>query len=190
MKCRMLIALTVVMAAGSGCMAPKGGSAAEKRVYVNNMREDTLSRLYAKTPEAEARVENAIGYGVFAQIKGAALILGGGAGYGVVVDNETGVNSYMRMVQVSGGLGLGVKNLRFIFLFHTREALDKFIRQGWEVGTEARAVAAIDHDAADVGTTGSVTKGISVYQLAKDGLYLRAALHVKKFFPDTELNAD
>ncbi len=190
MNYRIMIALAVIVAAGSGCMAPRGGSAGEKRLYVNNMSEDTLTRLYEKKPEAKMRVENAAGYGVFAQLETGTGIGGGGSGYGVVVDNETGKKSSMRMVQISGGLGFGLKTLRLIFLFHTHDALDKFVTEGWEVGSEAQAAAALDHEAAEAGAAGSMTKGVSVYQLTDDGLFVRAALHVKKFFPDTKLNED
>ncbi|UCC32518.1 MAG: hypothetical protein JSU86_09585 [Phycisphaerales bacterium] len=190
MQHRMLIASAAFMVAGSGCMAPRGGSPGEKRQYVSNMREETLSKLYAKKPEAKQRVENAVGYGVFAELATGTGIGGGGSGYGVVVDNETGSKSYMRMIQVSGGLGVGLKRLRVIFLFHTRDALRKFVTEGWEVGTEAQAAALLDHKGAVSGTAGTVTKGMSVYQLTDDGLYVRAALHAKKFFPDTKLNED
>jgi len=190
MNYRMLMASAAIMMAGSGCMAPRGGSAGEKRLFVNNMCEETLTRLYAKKPEAKMRVDNAVGYGVFAQLESGTGIGGGGAGYGVVVDNETGSRSYMRMIQISGGFGFGIKSLRLIFLFHTHEALNKFVTEGWEVGSEAQAVAALDHEAAEAGAADSMTKGVSVYQLTKAGIYVRAALHVKKFFPDTKLNED
>ena len=190
MNYRMLIASAAIMVAGTGCMAPRGGSPAEKRQYVNNMKEKTLSKLYAKKPEAKHKIANAVGYGVFAEIATGTGIGGGGTGYGVVVDNETGSEWYMRMIQVSGGIGIGLKHLRVIFLFHTRDALSKFVTEGWEVGTEAQATALLDHQGATSGTTGTVTKGMSVYQLTADGLYLRAAIHAKKFYPDTKLNED
>ena len=50
MHYRMLVAAAAIIVAGSGCMAPKGGSPMEKRQYVNKMREETLSKLYAKKP--------------------------------------------------------------------------------------------------------------------------------------------
>ena len=96
----------------------------------------------------------------------------------------------MRMIQISGGIGIGLKELRLIFLFHTHDALNRFVTEGWEVGSEAQAVAALDHEAAGAGIAGTANEGVSVYQLTKDGLYVRAALHVKKFFPDTKLNED
>jgi lipid-binding SYLF domain-containing protein len=188
MHYRMLIALGTIMVAGSGCMAPRGGSVVEKRQYVNRMRKEALSKLYAKKPEARQRVDNAVGYGVFAELATSTGIGGGGSGYGVVVNNETGLKSYMRMIQVSGGLGIGLKHFRVIFLFHTRDALNKFVKEGWEVGTEAQAAALLDHKGAGSDATGTFTKGVSVYQLTADGLYIRAALHAKKFFPDTKLN--
>jgi lipid-binding SYLF domain-containing protein len=154
------------------------------------MRKETLSKLYAEKPEAKQRVEGAIGYAVFSQLATGTGIGGGGAGYGVVVNNETGSKSYMRMIQVSGGIGIGLKSFRVIFLFHNPETLRKFITEGWEVGTEVQAAALLDHKGAGAATEGTMIKGMSVYQLTADGLYLRAALHAKKFFPDTKLNED
>lgn len=190
MNFRTLIASATVMAAVSGCMAPRGGSAAEKRQYVNNMRDETLVSLYEMKPEAEMRINHAAGYGVFSQLATGTGIGGGGTGYGVVVDNETGLESYMRMIQVSGGIGFGIKTLRLIFLFHTREALRKFVTEGWEVGSEAQAAAVLDQEGAEIGASGTANREVSVYQITDDGIYLRAALHLKKFFPDTKLNEE
>ena len=190
MNYRMLIASAAIMVAGTGCMAPRGGSPAEKRQYVNNMREKTLSKLYAKKPEAKQKIANAVGYGVFAELATGTGIGGGGSGYGVVADNKTGAKSYMRMIQMSGGIGIGLKHLRVIFLFHTHDAMTEFVKEGWEIGTEAHAVALLDHEGAEGGTSDTITKGMSVYQMTEDGLYLRAAIHAKKFYPDTKLNED
>ena len=130
MNYRMLIASAAIMVLGSACMAPKGGTVGEKRQYVNDMRTKALARLYAKKPEAKRRIEDAAGYAVFAELATGTGIGGGGSGYGVVVDNKTGAKSYMRMIQMSGGIGIGLKHLRVIFLFHTHDAMTKFVKEG------------------------------------------------------------
>ena len=190
MNYRMMIASGVIMATAAGCMAPKGGTPGEKRLYVHNMKDETLARLYASRPDAKQKVAKAVGYAVFAELETGTGLLGSGSGYGVVVNNETGDHSYMRMVHLSGGIGLGIKHLRIVFLFHTREALRTFITEGWEVGSEAHAVALIDKKGAGAGAGLALAKGMTAYQLTDDGIYLRAAIHAKKFYPDTKLNDD
>lgn len=62
--------------------------------------------------------------------------------------------------------------------------------RGYQVGSEAPAGAALDHEAAEAGTAGTANKGVGIYQLTEDGLFVHAALDMKKFCPDTKLNED
>ena len=83
MRYRILIGAVGVALLSSGCMAPRGGNPAEKRMFVDRMERETLSSVYEKHPEARRKIENAAGYGVFSDF-GYALVTGGSThGYGV-----------------------------------------------------------------------------------------------------------
>ncbi len=56
-----------------------------------------------KRPESKAKVESAAGCGVFANVGSRVLLPATVHGYGI------GRGTYMRMVELGGGLGLGVK---------------------------------------------------------------------------------
>ncbi len=62
------------------------------------------------------------------------FVLGTGKGEGVVVEKSTKKKTFMKMVQVGGGLGIGAKTLKLIFVFDNDDALDKFVNAGGEFG--------------------------------------------------------
>jgi len=188
----MLRNVVVVVGLGflfvTGCASPRGKSIAQKRDYVEHMRETTLQLAEAKEPAVAARAKNAAGYGVFSNIGFALIFGGGGNGYGVVVDNKTGEKTYMRMLRASGGLGIGVKEFKVIVTFHDRETLDKFVSKGWEFGGEASAAATTGEKGGEARTVGSMSHGIDVYEMTDRGVYIRAALQATKVYPDKKLN--
>ena len=69
------------------------------------------------------------------------LLLATGNGYGVVVDNKTRKETFMRMGSLGGGIGAGVKDVRVIFVFHDPKAMKQFIEEGWQFGGQADAAA-------------------------------------------------
>ncbi|MHC5016874.1 MAG: lipid-binding SYLF domain-containing protein [Planctomycetota bacterium] len=94
--------LLVVVGAG-GCMSAKGETLEEKREYALDMQSTVLEELYEQKPAAKASVESAAGYGVFTNLGSKIFLLATGSGYGVVHDNKTGKDTYMKMIEVGGG---------------------------------------------------------------------------------------
>ena len=110
-----------------------------------------------------------------------------GGGYGVVKNNRTGKHTYMKMGEAGIGLGLGVKDFRAVFVFHSRDVLQRFIDSGWEFGGHADAAAKAGEKGAAVG--GEVLiDGVTIYQLTESGLALQATLKGTKYWKDAELN--
>ncbi len=189
MHYRILIGAVGVALLTSGCMAPRGGTAAEKRLFVDRMARETLDSVYEKHPAAQQKVENAEGYGVFSDF-GYALVFGGSAhGYGIVVDNKTGSKTYMRMIEGSEGIGIGAKEYRSVFVFHDRETLDRFVTKGLEFGVEGTAAVAAGEDTDGAGAVGSLNEGMEVHHITKKGFFVRAAAHAALYLPDKKLNA-
>lgn len=211
---RTLLASLVALAALS-CAIPKGTSIEERRSYVREMRDDTLDLLYQAEPELRPRVRSAIGYAVFSNVAVQVFVVGGGQGYGLAHDNRTGEEIYMRMAELEGGIGWGMKDFRAVFVFHDDAAFRTFVDIGWQFGASAEASAIAEGDkgiavgaqggfaggapagsltgtagvgAAPPSAAASVGQGVEVYQLTKNGVALRAGVTGTRYWKDSALN--
>jgi lipid-binding SYLF domain-containing protein len=164
----------------------------EKRQYAQDMRQEVLQELYAKKPEAKQKVENAAGYGVFTNIGKKVFVLATGNGFGIVRDNATGTDTYMKMKEIGGGLGIGVKKYRAVFVFNNRSAMRSFTEKGWEFGGDADVAAKSGDTGGDVGAqaTSGQLAGLEVYQFTESGIALSATATAAKYYPDKKLNQD
>ena len=178
--------LTLVLFAG--CATIKGNNIAEQKEYVHDMKAEALTRLYDEYPIAKEQIKKAAGYGVFSNINSNIFLLSTGSGYGVVTDNKFGKLTYMKMVTVGGGLGLGLKDFRAVIIFRKREDMDKFVEKGWEFGGQADAA----FKSGDKGRAYSVAKSVDMdiitYQLTENGAALQATLQGTKYWKHKDLN--
>ncbi len=101
----------------SGCATIKGNNIAEQKDYVQDMKANTLTRLFNEYPVAKEQIKNSAGYGVFSNINTHIFVLSGGSGYGVVTDNKDKNPVYMKMRTLGGGFGLGLKDFRGVIIF-------------------------------------------------------------------------
>jgi lipid-binding SYLF domain-containing protein len=154
------------------------------------MRTSTLDELYQEMPEARTKVENAAGYGVFTNVGSKIFVLATGNGFGIVRDNRTGKDTYMRMIEVGGGFGMGIKKYKAVFVFNDGAAMRTFLESGWEVGGDADAGAKAGDTGAGVGAQGTSGQlaGLEVYQFTDAGVSLSATATAAKYFRDDELN--
>lgn len=180
--CGLAIAFMV-----SGCATTTGTTPQEKRQAVLSMRSKVLTELYEVRPKARAEIAAAPGYAVFSNANVYIFFVGVGGGYGVVQDNKTGRQIFMKMGEAGVGLGLGVKDFRAVFIFHDRAVMEKFIGSGWEFGGQADAAAKASDKGAAVGGE-AVFDGITIYQLTESGLALQATVKGTKYWKDDELN--
>lgn len=171
---------------GAGHAAP---SVQEQRDDVRETAHDTLDRLYQAQPSARRAIARAAGYGVFSNFGMKILFAGGGSGKGLVVNNRTKQETFMKMVEVQAGLGLGVDKYRLVWVFERAADLDQFVNSGWELGTQATMTAqtAGQGDQVFAGAM-SVTPGVWLYQLSDEGLALDLTAKGTKYFRDDELN--
>lgn len=185
----------VAALAVAGCSA-KGDTASEQRATIQKMRTDTLSKLYSLHPEARSDVQHSEGYAVFSSNSSKIFLFGFGSGYGVVKDTRTGKDTYMKMAQGGAGVGVGVKQLSTVMVFHDRSALNKFITNGYVVGADANAAAKYDDKGADAGatakgvapTSAALPSKVNVYEITEKGLAAQAMLNGYKYWPDSDLN--
>ncbi len=186
-----IVAVVFAVLVLCGCRTPEGGTAEEKRDYTLRMKEEALAELYEQMPETKSHVEGAPGYGVFSSVGSKIFLLATGNGFGVVVNNKTGEKTYMRMVEVGGGFGLGYKTYKAVFVFNNKDALETFVTSGWQIGGDADAAAKVNDDGADASitlTSDELTKPITIYQFTDIGVALSATVTGTKFYKDDELN--
>jgi len=126
---------------GLGILSPSGNSVAQKQATILAQRDQALSDLYAAKPELRQRIQNAAGYATFKKTDFKLFLVGTGNGYGVLVNNQTGTNTFMRVASLDGGLGVGLSDLRVVFIFDNASVMQQFATQGWQFGGSANATA-------------------------------------------------
>ena len=143
----------------------------EKQADVREMSKATLDRLYKEQPGAKKAIEGAAGFATFSNFGMKIFFAGGGKGGGMAVNRKTGQETFMKMVEVQAGLGIGVKKFRLIWVFETQGLLDNFVNKGWEIGAQATASAQMSGQGQQLYAGAmSVSPGVWLYQLTDDGL--------------------
>jgi lipid-binding SYLF domain-containing protein len=165
-----------------------GGSKEAKQKDVQKMANETLSRLYKAQPSARKAVESAAGYAVFSNFGMKILVAGGGSGDGIAIDNKTKNATYMKMMEVQAGLGMGIKKFRLVWVFESQKLLNKFINSGWELGGQTSAAAKAGGVGESFAGAMSVSPGVWLYQLTDEGLALELTAKGTKYYKDSDLN--
>jgi lipid-binding SYLF domain-containing protein len=163
-------------------------SAAAKRKEILHMRSQTLAKLYKIHPAARAEIRRAAGYAVFSNVGVNLILLSAGGGSGVAHDNRTGRNIYMKMVSGGFGFGLGVKDFRGVFVFHTSKAFRQFVDSGWEASAQADAAAKSGDKGGAAAGAITIAPHVDLYQITENGLALQATIQGTKYYKDKDLN--
>ena len=174
--------------ASGGIFGGEDKSKEEERAEGRKMRDEVLADLYKEKPELRSRIKRAAGYGVFKNLGVNVLLLSTARGHGLVVDNATRKETFMKMGSVGAGVGLGVKDFRAVFIFYDKQVLKTFIEEGWDFGGQADAAAEADDTGGSAGAAGSVAKGMEIYQFTETGVALQATIQGTKYWKDDDLN--
>ena len=185
----LLLASLVLLGTAQASVFKKEGTPEEQRASIRNVSNQALAELYKAQPSAKAHIQKAAGYAVFSNFGLKILVAGGGSGRGIVIDNRTKKETFMRMAEIQAGLGFGVKNFRLVWVFDKKAELDRFINSGWELGAQGTASAKVAGQGASAfqGAV-SVTPGVWLYQLTDDGLALELTAKGTKYYRDDALN--
>jgi lipid-binding SYLF domain-containing protein len=185
----LLLAGLALVGTAEASLFKKEGTPDEQRAGIRKVRDQALAELYKAQPSARGHLQKAAGYAVFSNFGMKILVAGGGSGRGIVVDNKTTKETFMKMAEVQAGLGFGVKNFRLVWVFDKKADLDRFINSGWEIGAQSTASAKVAGQGASVFAGAvSVTPGVWLYQLTDDGLALELAAKGTKYYRDDALN--
>jgi len=160
----------------------------QERYRVREVGHESLSTLFEIQPGARYVIENAAGYGVFSTFGIKIFFAGGGTGKGFVHNNRTKRFTYMRMVQVQGGLGFGASKDRIIWVFETQKALSDFVNSGWDFGGKAQVAAMVQDTGGMFSGAISIAPGVYLYRLTETGLSAELTVSGTKYFKDNELN--
>jgi lipid-binding SYLF domain-containing protein len=155
----------------------------ESRTDIDAMAMSAIQELVRTDDDARILYEQSKGYAVFKATK-AGLVVTGGGGSGVAVNQGSGERTYMRMGSAGVGVGAGVQNYRLVVLFETEAALDKFVDGSWDAATSAQAAAG----KSGVNVASSFVDNVAIFQLTSKGLMAQADLTGTRFWKSDELN--
>lgn len=161
---------------------------AQKQAAIRKEAQTTLDKLYKAQPGAKSAIQKAAGYAAFDNFGMNLFLLSTARGKGIAVANKGKKETFMKMLSVGGGIGLGVKDFRVVFVFENQQALDRFINSGWDADAHAEAAAKAGKKGGAYEGAISVSPGVWVYQLIETGLALEATLQGTKYSKADELN--
>ena len=162
--------LALSLAAGSALAAT---DKAKKQAEVRKSTHAALTKFYKADPKLKKEVANAPGYAVFTTF-GLSFIVGGEGGRGLVHNNKTKKDTFMKMGQASAGLQAGIAENETLIVFKTTKAMNEFVAKGWEFGGG--------------GSGENVIADALYYTYTKTGLEGGGAVAGTKFWKDDELN--
>jgi lipid-binding SYLF domain-containing protein len=173
-----LVALVVSLGFAS-CVSVPGDTAAEKRAHVDAYADESIALLVKQTPEVQAKIDAAKGYAVIRQSVLKIPIFGGGSGWGVIVEKDTGKRTYVKLRRFDFGGGLGARVTRVIAVLSTPKALEEALDGGFEfnAGAEAGAKAG-DVGGGVAGGAQESGSGKTVYVLLDTGASATATVGV------------
>lgn len=189
-KLSMTLALLgiLALAASLPMTASAASKAEEARADIRKTTTKTLDTLYETQPSARNVIAKSAGYAVFSNFGMKLFLAGGGSGKGVAVDNKTKAETFMKMVEVQAGLGLGVKKFRLVWVFQNKSDFDAFVNSGWELGAQAGATAKAGDKGGGLEGAVSIKPGVYLYQITDDGLAAELTAKGTKYYKDDDLN--
>lgn len=162
----------------------------KQRKSFQKNKSTALKEMYKAYPESKALMAKSYAYAAFGNTGINLFLLASGNGGGVANNNRTGAEVYVKMISYGAGVGIGVKKYFAVFLFEDKAAYDNFLTSGWSADGQADATA----DTGKKGEGGSVavgmtvSRGVTLYQIADKGFSVQATIQGTKFIVSDELN--
>ncbi|HSD36175.1 MAG TPA: hypothetical protein VLC92_01635 [Rhodocyclaceae bacterium] len=160
----------------------------KERKEINKEVKSTLTKLYKTQPDAKSVIDRAAGYAVFNNFGVKIFVAGSGMGKGIAVNKGNGKQTYMKMVELQAGLGLGVKSFSQIWVFADPAGLKKFMSGSFELSGQANATAKYETMGGAYAGAISVSPGVWLYQLQGDGLAVELTAKGTNYYVYDDLN--
>ncbi len=167
----LVVVLPALLLAVSCSSSYRSMTAEDQRDLLADLEKETLAELVEQNPDAQADLDQAVGYAVFSNRAAKVPVFGAGEGIGVVFDGDTGERTYLKVGRLDVGGGLGVREYRLVVVFFEKEPLQKLASGKLELGAGVEAGAKDK----DIGTgaggiTGSRNEKRVIYQLSDEGV--------------------
>lgn len=160
----------------------------QQREAILKTNSDILKKLYATEPRAKSLIEKSPGYAVFSDFGMKIFLAGGGSGKGAVYQTSPKKITYMDMVEIQAGLGLGITSFQMVYVFQAQQAMDDFVNSGWTFGGQASAAVKYQDQGDSYQGAQLVAPGILAYQLIDSGLAVDITAKGTKYYKDSDLN--
>jgi lipid-binding SYLF domain-containing protein len=181
------IILAIVFALSVSAQAA-GDNKVKEQKKVRDVANKTLHKLYEAQPKAKTAINQAAGYAVFSNRGVKILLAGSGKGKGLAVNNKTQKETFMKMIELQAGLGMGVKKFSVVFVFDNEKVFSSFINSGWDFGGQATAAAKTGDKGGSMAGAASVSDGVWMYQMTEKGLAAEITAKSTKYYKDGDLN--
>jgi hypothetical protein len=160
----------------------------DQRDEIRSMTAQTLIKLYTLQPKAKEAINQAAGYGVFSNFGLRNMTAGGSTGAGLVINNATKQETFMKMRHLPSGAKGGGGKFRAVFVFASKEALDRFIETGWDADDAASAQPPSEDKKDFFAGAFCLSPGIWIYPLTDQGPAPEEAIKGMKCLKDEKLN--
>ena len=180
--------LALVVSTPALAAPPTPAEVQEEKQEIRKKAKDILATLYKAQPSAKTAINKAAGYAVFSNFGMKIFVAGSGTGKGLAVNNKTKKEIFMKMFELQGGLGMGVKKFNLVWVFETPDKLNTFVNSGWELGAQTSAAAKVGDKGGSFQGAMAISPGVWVYQLTESGLALELTAKGTKYYKNDELN--
>jgi lipid-binding SYLF domain-containing protein len=186
--CLMMMLLSTIASADEEKSEKELKKIAKEQKGIREMRDEVLKELYKDKAGSKQEVEDSVAVAAFSSLGINLFLFSTARGGGIVRETKTGEETFMRMFSLGGGFGMGVKDFRVVFIFHTQTAFDNFLSAGWDFAAQTDAAAKAGEEGDTAEAAGTIVDGVSLYQFTKNGLALQATLQGTKYYKDDDLN--
>ena len=184
----VLFASFVVAAVLTGCMSPSGSTVAEQKANAHKMSKEALKMIYKRNPGLENKLTKAAGYGVYKNFGVHWFVPSTESGWGVVHNNRTGEDIYMKVFSIGLGLGFGFRDFRGILVFDDPQSIKDFVNSGWGGHGQANAAFKFGETGGSAAAAAEVMPGVNLYKVTVNGVVLQATFQGTKTWQNDTLN--
>ena len=160
---------------------------AEQQASLRDMSNQALTQLYSNNPAAQGAIMNAAGYAVFSDFGFKLIYAGGAKGKGIAVNNATRQETFMKMMELQPGYGLGAEKFWLIFVFETPDAFNTLVNSGWEAGANAMIAAKSKTAGGALAGAVTVSDGVYMFQITQKGLMVGVSITGARYYKDKDL---
>ena len=187
-KSVLLLPLMILIVIASGCSTPKGATAEEQRAYTLEVREEGLAAFYASDPNLEEKVKAAEGYIFFSNFAMHPGWMTLANGYGVLENNSTKEQTFVRMFRFGIGPGLSFKGVYALVLINNPDTLKKFAEGASALAGFVEACFRFGDFGGSWALEGAFGADVEAYGWTHTGLGIELTFLGGRVWPKAELN--